>query len=245
MTKTHPWTRRISAFAMWLAIAAVAVALIGTTLARYDVIGKLPGFMSFIYSSMASGAVAVIAVVAVLMNWRTGWPAAGKALVALVIAVAGFSALILLRSTAANYPFIHDVTTDLENPPTYAALSIPADNLRGVDTVEKWMAEHRKGYGDLTGITLDMSPAEVIAKAERLAESRGWTVEGAEPEEGRMEAVAYASWLRFEDIVVVRATPVGEGQTRVDMRSISRVGQSDLGENAKRIRAFLADLQAS
>ena len=244
MTKTHPWTRRISALALWLAIAAVVVALIGTTLARYDVIGKLPGFMSFIYSSMVSGAVAVIALIAVLMNWRTGWPAGARAFLALVIAAAGFSALILLRSTAANYPFIHDVTTDLDNPPTYAALSIPADNLRGVDTVEKWKAEHRKGYGDLTGITLDMSPAEVIAKAERLAEARGWTVEAAEPEAGRMEAVAYASWLRFEDIVVVRASQAGEGKTRVDMRSISRVGQSDLGENAKRIRAFLADLQA-
>ncbi len=245
MTNTHPWTRRISALALWLAIAAVAVALIGTTLARYDAIPKLPGFLSFVYSSMASGAVAILALIALLLNWRTGWPAGGKAILAFVIAAAAFTAVVLLRSTAANYPFIHDVTTDLDNPPTFAGLSIPDDNLRGVDTVEKWRAEHRKGYGDITGITLAMTPAEVIAKAEQLARARGWTVEAAKPEEGRLEAVAYASWLRFEDIVVVRATPAGEGKTRVDMRSISRVGQSDLGENAKRIRAFLADLQAS
>lgn len=242
---THPWTRRISGLAFWLAIAAIAVALIGTTLARYGIIGKLPGFMSFVYMSMACGGIAVLGLVALLMNWRTGWPVRNKALLGLLIGVAGFSAVFILRSTAANYPFIHDVTTDLENPPTYAALSIPEDNLRGVGTVEKWQAEHRKGYGDITGITVSMTPAEVIARAEELAEARGWTVVAAKPEEGRLEAVAYASWLRFEDIVVVRATEAGDGRTRVDMRSISRVGQSDLGENAKRIREFLGALQAS
>lgn len=242
---THPWTRRISGLAFWLAIAAIAVALIGTTLARYDVIGKLPGFMSFVYMSMACGGIAVIGIIALVMNWRTGWPSVRKAMLGFILAAVGFTALFILRSTAASYPFIHDVTTDLENLPTYTALTIPADNLRGVDTVEKWEEEHRKGYGDLTGITVDMSPVEVIAKAEELAEARGWTVEAAKPEEGRLEAVAYASWLRFEDIVVIRATDAGEGRSRVDMRSISRVGASDLGENAKRIREFLAALQAS
>lgn len=242
---THPWTRRISGLAFWLAIAAIAVALIGTTLARYDIIGKLPGFMSFVYMSMACGGVAAIAIIALIMNWRTGWPAGRKALFGFILAAAGFSALFILRSTAASYPFIHDVTTDLEDLPTYTALTIPEDNLRGVDTVAKWEEEHRKGYGDLTGITLDMSPAEVIARAEGLARARGWKIEAAEPGEGRLEAVAYASWLRFEDIVVVRAADAGDGKTRVDMRSISRVGQSDLGENAKRIREFLGALQAS
>lgn len=242
---SHHWTRRISGLAFWAALAAIAIALIGTTLARYDLIGKLPGFMSFVYMSMACGGVAVIGLIALVMNWRTGWPAGRKALVGFLLGAAGFSALIILRSTAANFPFIHDVTTDLENPPTFAALTIPDDNLRGVDTVEKWAAEHRKGYGGLAAITVDGLPAEVIGKAEELAMARGWTIEAANPQEGRLEAVAYASWIRFEDIVVVRAVDAGAGRTRVDMRSISRVGQSDLGENAKRIREFLAALQAS
>lgn len=244
MTK-HSWTRRISALALWLAIAAFAVALVGTTLARYDVIAKLTGFMAFIYMGMACGGIAVIGLIALLMNWRTGWPAGKQALLGLLLGVAGFGALSMLRGTAADYPFIHDVTTDLDDLPTFAALAIPADNLRGVDTVGKWQEEHRKGYGDLSGITLDKSPAEVVARAAELAKDRGWTIEAVDPAEGRMEAVAYASWLRFEDIVVVRAVDAGDGKTKVDMRSISRVGQSDLGANARRIRAFLADLQAS
>jgi uncharacterized protein (DUF1499 family) len=35
---------------------------------------------------------------------------------------------------------------------------------------------------------------------------------------------------------------VPDGTSRVDLRSVSRVGRSDVGTNAKRIRAFLADL---
>ncbi|ABC63379.1 DUF1499 domain-containing protein [Erythrobacter litoralis] len=238
-----PWTRRISGLAFWLAIAAVAVALIGTTLARYDVIGKLPGFMSFVYMAMAGGGIAVLALIALVMNWRAGWPAAGKAVTALVIGVAAFGALSLLRSTAADYPFIHDVTTDLDNPPEFAELIVPEDNLRGTEGVEDWKAQHREGYPDIDGILVAMSPAEVVAKAAELAEERGWTIAATAPEKGRFEAVAYASWIKFEDIVVLRAVPADGGRTRVDMRSVSRVGQSDLGENAKRIREFLAALQ--
>lgn len=239
-----PWTRRISGLAFWLAILAVAVALIGTTLARYDVIGKLPGFMSFVYSAMAGGGIAILAVVALIMNWRAGWPAAGKAVTALIIGAAAFGGLSHIRSTAAEYPFIHDVTTDLDNPPEFAELVIPDDNLRGTDGVDDWKAMHREGYSDIDGIVVEMTPAEVVAKAEELANERGWTVALTAPEEGRFEATAYASWIKFEDIVVIRAVPNEEGGTRVDMRSVSIVGQSDLGENAKRIREFLGALQA-
>lgn len=245
MTTEHPWTRRVSALAFWLGIAIVVVALAGTTLARFDVIGKMPGFLSFVYSAMAGGGVAVLGVVALIMNWRNNWPALGKAALAIVIGVAAFGGLSHIRSTAADYPFIHDVTTDLDNPPEFVELTIPEDNLRGVETVEAWKEAHAEGYSDLTGITVSASPAEVVAKAEELAKERGWTIEAVAPEEGRFEAVAYASWIKFEDIVVLRAVPMENGETLVDMRSISRVGISDLGENAKRIREFLGALQES
>ncbi len=240
----HPWTRRVSAFAFVLAIAAVLVAFIGMTLARYDLVGKLPGFMSFLYMVPVAGVAALVGVIALIMNWRTGWPAAKKAVGAVLIGGGAFGAATLAMSPASQVPAIHDITTDLDSPPAFTELSIPEDNLRGVDTVEKWKEMHVEGYPDLDGIVVDASPADVIAKAEQLAADRGWTIAVAAPEEGRLEAVSYASWIKFEDIVVVQAVALEEGGTRVDMRSVSRVGVSDLGENAKRIRAFLADLQA-
>jgi uncharacterized protein (DUF1499 family) len=46
-------------------------------------------------------------------------------------------------------------------------------------------------------------------------------------------------------VVRVRPDPSPKGGSIVDMRSISRVGGSDVGVNAERIREFLVDLQAS
>lgn len=242
---TNPWTHRISSFAWWLACAVVFAGFTAMTLARFDLIGKLEGFRVFMYAVPIAGVAALVGIVALVMNWRTGWPAAGKALAAIILGGGAFAAATIALAPAKSVPPIHDITTDLENLPTFTKLAVPEDNLRGVETVENWQQLHREGYAGLTGIILDMPPAEVIARAEELALARGWTIEAVKPEEGRLEAVAYASWIRFEDIVVVRATETGEGKTRVDMRSVSRVGISDVGENAKRIREFLAALQAS
>ena len=59
-----------------------------------------------------------------------------------------------------------------------------------------------------------------------------------------LEGTAYAGYLKFRDDVIVEVTPVEDGSSRVDMRSVSQVGVSDLGYNAARIREFLSDLQA-
>ena len=65
-----------------------------------------------------------------------------------------------------------------------------------------------------------------------------------DPAAGIVEATETSFFFRFKDDVVVRARPAPDGGSQVDMRSISRVGVSDVGVNAKRVRAFLADLQA-
>jgi len=49
--------------------------------------------------------------------------------------------------------------------------------------------------------------------------------------------------VRFKDDVVVRVAPATNG-SRIDVRSVSRVGRSDLGANARRIRMFLTALSA-
>ena len=54
-------------------------------------------------------------------------------------------------------------------------------------------------------------PGTVIADAEKLARERGWTVARADPAAGRLEATAYAWWIRFEDDVVLRVRPLEGG----------------------------------
>ena len=147
---------------------------------------------------------------------------------------------------AGDAPAIHDVTTDLSNPPRFEALPLRDDNLSGVGTEENWRRIHAQAYGDLRPITIAGPVPAVTARAVRLAEAAGWTIAGSDPARGHIEATANISYIRFHDDVVIRivSTPDGTG-SRVDMRSVSRVGVGDLGVNARRIRKFLGSLAAS
>ncbi len=155
---------------------------------------------------------------------------------------------------AFTVPAIHDVSTDLADPPTFRTLQLRADNLdnipgadddemRGLTPQQRWVTVHQKAYGDIRSVRINEPMPMVVAKAERLAKARGWDVAISLPEEGTMEATQTSALFRFKDDVVLRVRPTdtGEGSV-VDMRSVSRVGVSDLGMNAKRVRSFLADL---
>lgn len=155
---------------------------------------------------------------------------------------------------ALTVPAIHDVSTDLADPPAFQTLALRADNLdnvpgaddadmRGLTPLQRWAVVHQKAYGDIRSVRSNEPVPMVIAKAERLAKARGWDVAISLPEEGRFEATETSAFFQFKDDVVLRVRPseTGEGSI-VDMRSVSRVGVSDLGMNAKRVRAFLADL---
>ena len=87
------------------------------------------------------------------------------------------------------------------------------------------------------------APAVAFAKALAAARAEGWTIIASDPGSGRIEATATTPWFGFRDDVAVRIRPEGRG-SRVDVRSVSRIGRGDLGANAKRVRAFAAAVAA-
>ncbi len=100
-------------------------------------------------------------------------------------------------------------------------------------------------YPELTTLILPSVPFDMAYQAALdTVNERGWTIVTAEPEEGRIEATDTSFWFEFKDDVMIRVLPEGDGGSRVDVRSTSRVGLSDLGANAKRVKLFLEDLQA-
>ena len=131
----------------------------------------------------------------------------------------------------------NDVSTDLERPPGFTAG--PAAQM-GMSQSARDI--QRKVYPDISTAAFSIASEDVFRGARELALLNSWEITTEDPAAGTLEAVVQSRLFRFRDDVSIRVQPDGE-QTRFDMRSRSRVGKSDLGANAKRVRQFLAQLR--
>jgi hypothetical protein len=165
------------------------------------------------------------------------------AAVALVMAVLALVVPLLFLLRAKSVPPIHDITTDTDDPPAFAALlAARAGGNPSEYGGPEIAAQQRAAYPDLTGAVLPEPPARAFERARQAAEALGWEIRSGDLAEGRLEATDTTFWFGFKDDVVVRVRPEAGG-SRIDVRSVSRVGVSDIGTNARRIRAFLKQLQ--
>jgi uncharacterized protein (DUF1499 family) len=240
------WTRRSSRLTLWLGISAILVAILGLMLARYDLIPKIAGLYAMIGGALIAFAGVLAGLIAGVLNVKHKAQHWVASLIGLVLS-GGYAGFMVSRADAARaVPAIHDITTNLANPPRFHRLTLRPDNLAGVETLQNWRAIHAKAYGDLKPLVLARPAAQVLADAERLARQFGWAVATIDPNAGQMEATASVSFIRYKDDIVLRVVPTPDGRgSVVDMRSVSRIGVSDFGVNAKRIRAFLTTLRKS
>lgn len=156
--------------------------------------------------------------------------------------------------TAREVPPIHDITTDTEDPPEFVeVVPLREDAPNPVEYGGPEVArQQREAYPDIRTVELEVDPARAFAAALDAAREMGWEIVAADPEEGRIEATATTFWFGFEDDVVVRIRPApgdpgtgqaAAGRTELDVRSLSRVGGSDVGANARRIREYVGALE--
>jgi len=168
---------------------------------------------------------------------------AGLSALSIIAAAIAFYLPYSFYQTAQSVPPIHDISTDLINPPKFDAIApLRADASNPVEYPGEETAEQqREAYPDLETYITDEDVDAVFAKALQAANDMGWEVVASNAEEGRIEATDTTTWFGFKDDVVIRIQQV-EGQTHLDIRSKSRVGRSDVGKNAERIREYLAKL---
>ncbi len=168
------------------------------------------------------------------------------AVLALAIGVGAAWAPISWLLRAREAPRINDITTDTANPPPLVVTVPLRQNAPNPPTYggEAVANLQRAGYPDIRPIVLHVPPAEAFKKVDRVAMAMGWDVVARAPAEGRIEAVDSTKWVGFHDDIVVRIKADGPTGSRVDIRSKSRDGRSDLGVNAQRIRAFTEKLKA-
>lgn len=228
-----------------LAAVAAAVLVFGAGPAyRYAGFALGDAFSFMLYGLIAAGITALFAVLWVIFAFM-GRSAEGLSTFLIALVLAGTAAFfpLSMRMQAERVPAIHDITTDTANPPIFVAIApLRADAPNGIDYATD-PAEQQKAYPDIKTMTSDKPAAEVYQKALAVVREMGWEVVSQDPDEGRIEATDTTAWFGFKDDVVIRVAQEGTG-SKLDVRSMSRVGKSDLGKNAERIRAFMEKLKA-
>lgn len=148
-----------------------------------------------------------------------------------------------MKQTAGQVPPIHDITTDTGDPPRFVAVLALRHGAPNPAEYEgpAIAAQQQAAYPDIRPVTLPGTSQEVFTRALQAAEAMGWDIIAADHAEGRIEATDTTFWFGFKDDIVVRIRPKGD-ESLVDVRSVSRVGKSDVGTNAERIRAYVAKL---
>ena len=196
------------------------------------------------WAAYAGTAAIVVSAIAIYWTQRQRQRAAlALAIVALVVGIAAAAVPFQWQRRAAGVPPIHDISTDLENPPVFKAIvPLRAEAPNSLDRSADLGDQQRRGYPDIQPLTLAVPPDRAFDDALQTAQAMDWEIVSADKSTGMIEATDTTAWFGFRDDLAVRLTPWGSG-TRVDVRSVSRVGVSDTGTNARRIREFLGSLQ--
>jgi uncharacterized protein (DUF1499 family) len=197
--------------------------------------------------SAATGAIAggVMAALGLALLWRSGERRRlGLAAAALVLNAGVAGPPLYMVWQLQSLPRIHDISTDTDDPPEFVAVASLRKGARNpLDYKPETAAQQKSGYPDIAPLRLDTTPTQSFARAERAARAMGWEIVAVAPNDLRIEATDTTLLFGFKDDVVIRIRPQAQGSV-VDVRSLSRVGGSDFGANAKRVRAFLKQVAA-
>ena len=182
-------------------------------------------------------ALVLILIQIIFMRKNISW--AGVAVCA-VLALVAVGLPMSMMSKAKSVPPIHDISTDLTNPPKFVAIvALRADAPNPVEYAgEETAKQQREAYPELTTQKYSQSTDQLFDATESAVNSLGWELVNADKSLGIIEATETTAWFGFKDDVVVRIRTTGE-ESFLDVRSKSRVGKSDLGKNAERIHTLI------
>ena len=242
VSRAAQWSVRVAWFS--LAVSAIADALL-----RAQSVELLPGFVSLAAGLALALAAVALALFAFVRIWTEGRRGVRSAVAGLLIACAVLGWPGWHVAKALTLPALNDVSTDVENPPAFSRSRAVIEARRGripPDPPPETRAKQAAAYPQIAPLTLDVPAEEAFELARQAAVNRGWQVlEAVKPGGrlglGRIDAVDRTFLMRLPDDVTVRIRPRADG-ARIDVRSASRIGTHDLGQNARRVRAYLDEL---
>jgi uncharacterized protein (DUF1499 family) len=186
------------------------------------------------------GAVTVVlALIQVIFMRKTiSWPVTGIAVLCASVAIL---MPLSMMNKAKSVPPIHDITTDLVNPPKFVAiLALRADAPNpAAYQGEEIASQQREAYPELQTQKYQQTAQQVFDAALAAVKDMGLNVVNSDKTLGLIEAFDTTTFFGFVDDVVIRIQSDGQ-MTMLDARSKSRVGMSDIGKNAERLNNLIA-----
>jgi uncharacterized protein (DUF1499 family) len=241
----EPRTSRMTQLALLLAAVSLLMLAAAGPMHRSGLLGLASTFRVLQWAVYGAGGALIVGMLAVIVAARRGTGMAGAVTPIVAILVASAVLYPWVRR-ASRVPRIHDITTDTDHPPLFVAV-VPL-RAHAPNTVQyggpELAAQQHQGYPDLTPLDIGVPPAQAFDRALGAARKMGWEIVASDPASGRIEATDTTFWFGFKDDVVVRIA-AAPGGSRVDVRSLSRVGLSDVGTNAARIRKYVSALKVA
>ena len=140
----------------------------------------------------------------------------------------------------ASYPPIHDITTNTDNPPEFTAITEERTGAKnsliyGGPEISK---QQLQAFPNIKPIITPLSVQDAYIKALIIAHEMQWEIVSEDVTSMRFEATDKTPFFNFSDDIVVKISDQEIG-SRVDLRSVSRIGRGDRGVNAQRITKFI------
>ncbi|MBS7543362.1 DUF1499 domain-containing protein [Ancylobacter oerskovii] len=242
---------RMSRLAVWslrLAVFALPVTLIGIACYATEVFDLESALYTVLAGVALAGLALLVALAAFVVIWNEGLRGLGRVIGAGALALALIAPTAGLAAFGARLPVLHEVSTDMEDPPAFVTLAMArsraANPLDGPD--EAAASVQADAYPAIRPIDFESTPDDVFGDLMALVARRKWTVIDVVPprggqRDGRIEAVTRGLPLGLREDIVIRVRRTAEG-TRVDMRSVTRNAARDFGSNARRVDDLFAEL---
>lgn len=237
--------QRAARAAFLLTLGSALVCALGVVAVRMGAAAPLSGFAVNAVAMVTGGGLGLL--LSVLAVWlarreEPGTVMTRRLVAAALLAVLLLAPVVLMITQAGDHPPINDITTDLVDPPPLGPGGVAS--AAPLPYPEAFVDQVRSAHPDLDGLVLALSPPEALSRAREVAATLGWETLGFDEASGLLEARQTSAVFRFVDDITVRVR-AEEGGSRIDVRSRSRDGRSDLGVNARRIREFLEALAAT
>lgn len=222
--------------------AFLLVALPGP-LYKYGVVDLGTAFTGFKFGVFAGIATLILLVLQIIFKRKT--VTLGSTIMALLLSTIAIAIPLSMLNKGKSVPPIHDISTDLVNPPEFVAIApLRADAPNPVEYAGVEVAtQQRAAYPELQTLNYTQSKSELVEATKQVIDHLGWQLVNIDADQGIVEATDRTMWFGFKDDVIVRITDKGS-ERLVDIRSKSRVGGSDLGKNAERIHGFIEELDS-